>query len=34
MSASDDSISRDLEDATRRTRLATERTYLAWLRSG
>lgn len=22
------------EDATRRTRLATERTYLAWLRSG
>jgi putative membrane protein len=24
----------ELEDATRRTRLATERTYLAWLRSG
>ena len=24
----------DVEDATRRTRLATERTYLAWLRSG
>ena len=23
-----------VEDATRRTRLATERTYLAWLRSG
>ena len=24
----------DVEDATRRTRLATERTYLAWWRSG
>ena len=24
----------EVEDATRRTRLATERTYLAWLRSG
>lgn len=24
----------DVEDASRRTRLATERTYLAWLRSG
>lgn len=24
----------DVDDATRRTRLATERTYLAWLRSG
>jgi putative membrane protein len=24
----------DVEDATRRTRLAAERTYLAWLRSG
>jgi putative membrane protein len=24
----------EVEDATRRTRLATERTYLAWMRSG
>jgi putative membrane protein len=34
MSPSDDPTSGDIEDATRRTRLANERTYLAWLRSG
>jgi putative membrane protein len=34
MSPSDDSMGSDVEDATRRTRLASERTYLAWLRSG
>ena len=33
MSASDGS-SGDVEDAMRRTQLANERTYLAWLRSG
>jgi putative membrane protein len=33
MSGSDGVISVD-EDVTRRTRLATERTYLAWMRSG
>lgn len=31
---SDESGRKDVEDATRRTRLANERTYLAWLRSG
>jgi putative membrane protein len=34
MSPGDDSSGREVEDATRRTRLANERTYLAWLRSG
>jgi putative membrane protein len=34
MSPGDDSTGREVGDATRRTRLANERTYLAWLRSG
>jgi putative membrane protein len=34
MSPGDDVSGGDVEDATRRTRLANERTYLAWLRSG
>jgi putative membrane protein len=34
MSPSNDAGKGEHEDAARRTRLATERTYLAWLRSG